>query len=79
MKISYDPAYNIAYIQIRDKTKDVETIRISDEINIDLSADGKVFGIELLNANDQLGLSREAPFEFVNEKTSAKKELPLDF
>lgn len=54
MKLSYDPRYNIAYIQLREKITDVETIRISDELNIDLSPDGKIYGIELLNANEQL-------------------------
>ena len=35
MKIIYDPKYNIAYIQLREKIKDVETLKISDEVNID--------------------------------------------
>jgi uncharacterized protein YuzE len=54
MKLSYDPRYNIAYIRLRDKTEQVETIRVSDELNVDLAPDGTVYGIELLNANEQL-------------------------
>jgi uncharacterized protein YuzE len=54
MKLTYDPRYNVAYIRLRDKTEQVETIRISDELNVDLAPDGTVYGIELLNANDQL-------------------------
>jgi uncharacterized protein YuzE len=54
MKLSYDPRYNIAYIQLREKSAEVETIRISDELNIDLSSDGKIYGIELLNANEKV-------------------------
>ena len=54
MKISYDPRHKIAYIRLREKPKEVETIRISDEVNVDISPDGKVCGIELLNANEQL-------------------------
>jgi uncharacterized protein YuzE len=34
MKLSYDPRYNIAYLRLREKTAQVETIRISDEANI---------------------------------------------
>jgi len=30
-----------------------KTIRISDDLLIDISSDGLVFGIELLNANEQ--------------------------
>ena len=54
MKLSYDPRYNVAYIRLREKGAEVETIRVSDELNVDLAPDGTVYGIELLNANDQL-------------------------
>ncbi|OHD54433.1 MAG: hypothetical protein A2Y33_04645 [Spirochaetes bacterium GWF1_51_8] len=78
MKISYDPTNNIAYLQIRDKNEEVESLKISDELTIDLSPDGRVFGIELLNANDQLGISAKIPFVFINEKSHEKKELSLN-
>jgi len=53
--LSYDPRHNIAYIRLRDPAgSEVETIRVSDEVNIDLAPDGSVYGIELLNANAQL-------------------------
>ncbi|MBF0309985.1 MAG: DUF2283 domain-containing protein [Magnetococcales bacterium] len=54
MLLSYDPRYNVAYIRLREEMGEVETLRISEELNIDLSPDGKVCGIELLNANEQL-------------------------
>ena len=54
MQLTYDPKNNIAYIRLREKTAEVETIRISEKFNIDLAADGSVHGIELLNANAQL-------------------------
>ncbi|MBM3709562.1 MAG: DUF2283 domain-containing protein, partial [Actinobacteria bacterium] len=54
MEISYDKKYNIAYIKIQEKTSKVKTITLSDEVNLDISPDGKIYGIELLNANDQL-------------------------
>lgn len=79
MKVTYDPAYNIAYLQMREKTEEVESIKISDEMTIDMSPEGKVFGIELLNANEQLGLSQETPFVFINEKNNEKKEMSLGF
>lgn len=52
--MTYDPKYNAAYIRFHEKTSQVTTIKISDEINVDLAADGTVYGIELLNANEQL-------------------------
>jgi len=57
MKLTYDPRYNIAYIRFRAKGDQVDTIRVSDELNIDLAPDGKVYGMELLNANEQLQMN----------------------
>jgi uncharacterized protein YuzE len=54
MQLSYDPRHNVAYIRLREKIAEVETLRISDELSIDLAPDGTVYGIELLNANAQL-------------------------
>jgi uncharacterized protein YuzE len=46
--ITYDPRYNIAYIRLRRKAPGVKTVQVSEEMNIGLSPDGKVYGIELL-------------------------------
>ena len=54
MRLSYDPRRNVAYIRFRPHPAEVETVRISDEINVDIAPDGTVAGIELLNANEQL-------------------------
>lgn len=54
MKVTYDSRHNIAYIRLREQTTGVETIRVSDELNIDLAPDGSIYGFELLNANEQL-------------------------
>jgi len=54
MKLSYDPKYNIAYIRFHEKLGQVTTIKISDDMNIDMAPDGTVYGVELLNANEQL-------------------------
>lgn len=54
MRLTYDPRFNIAYVRLREPGEQVETLRISDELNIDLAPDGTVYGIELLNANAQL-------------------------
>jgi len=54
MKLTYDPARNIAYLRLRDPVDaELDTIHVSDEVNIDLAPDGSVYGIELLNANAQ--------------------------
>ena len=55
MKITYDSKYNIAYLSLKDKgEKNVTTILLSDEVNVDIAPDGGIYGIELLNAKKQL-------------------------
>ena len=54
MRLSYDPAHNIAYLGFHEKTGHVTTLRLTDDLNVDIARDGTVCGIELLNANRQL-------------------------
>jgi uncharacterized protein YuzE len=54
MKLTYDPQYNIAYISLRETTEAVETIVVSPDLNVDLAPHVTIYGIELLNANQQL-------------------------
>ena len=77
MDITYDPRYNIAYIRFKKKTAGVETKSLSDEINIDISPDGKIYGIELLNAKEQL--IKEKKISFTDESTGKVFEVPLSF
>jgi len=77
MKFTYDSRYNVAYIRFQEKREGVETIRISDELVIDMSPDGTVYGIELLNANEQLRQQGIAELVVVNEATGEHVELPL--
>ncbi len=42
MRLTYDPRHNIAYIRFGKKQGEVETIKVSEELCIDLSPDGKV-------------------------------------
>jgi uncharacterized protein YuzE len=75
MEIRYDPRYNIAYIRIEAKTAGVKTVQVSEDMNIDLSPDGKVCGIELLNANEQL--IKNEKISFIDESTGKTLELRL--
>ncbi len=77
MKVSYDSRYNIAYIRLREKAIEVDTIRISDEINVDMSPDGKIYGIELLNANEQLQISKDGKFTLTDESTGKTVQFPI--
>ena len=77
MKLTYDSRYNIAYIRLQEKKGQIETIRISDELNVGLSPDGTVYGIELLNANLQLKAEDQGNLVVVNEALGQSQEIPL--
>ena len=52
----------------------VTTIKISDEMNIDVAPDGTVYGIELLNANEQLA---EDHGNLIIETSGSHREIAL--
>ena len=77
MKLTYDPRYNIAYIWLAEETAEVETLHVSEELNVDLTPTGKVYGIELLNANEQLATLLAGTLTLENEATGASVEVGL--
>ncbi|HYN10990.1 MAG TPA: DUF2283 domain-containing protein [Vicinamibacterales bacterium] len=77
MQLSYDPKHNIAYLRLQERVPEVETIRISDSVNIDLTPDGTVYGIELLNANQQLQAGDAGKLIVINEARGDRHEVPL--
>ena len=77
MRLTYDPRHNIAYIRFQEKQAEVETVRVSDELVVDLAPDGTVYGIELLDANTQLGREDGGELVFVNEATGERLKFPL--
>lgn len=74
MKFSHDPRYNIAYIRLRSKSSEVESLKISDELILDIDTDGTIYGIELLNANEQLRREEEK-LSLVNEATGEETSI----
>lgn len=74
MKLSYDPKYNIAYLRFHEKRGMVTTIKISEEVNVDIAPDGTVYGIELLNANEQLA---EDHGSLILETSGSRREIAL--
>jgi uncharacterized protein YuzE len=77
VKLTYDPRHNVAYLRLQERTTEVETIRVSDELQVDIAPDGTVYGIELLNANAQLGAEDQGNLVVVNEASGRRQEVPL--
>ena len=59
------------------KTAEVETLHLSDELNVDIAPDGTVYGIEMLNANQQLRAEDNGNLVVVNEALAQRQEIRL--
>ena len=77
MKLTFDRTHNIAYLRLRPSGAQVQTVRVSDELNVDLAPDGSVYGIELLNANDQLRAADNGKLILIDEADGSEVELSL--
>jgi uncharacterized protein YuzE len=71
--------YKIAYIRFQPKSQGVESIKVGDELIVDMAPDGTVYGIELLNANEQLQRGEMGKLLVANEATGEQVEVPLSF
>ena len=52
-------------------------MHVSDELNVDMAPDGTVYGIELLNANEQLRAGDEGTLVVIDEALGERREIPL--
>lgn len=77
MRLSYDPRHNIAYIRLQSKSSEVEAIKVSDELVVDMAPDGTIYGIELLNATEQLQREDKGRLLIVNEATGEEVDIPF--
>jgi len=61
MKIKYDPEVDVAYISFKKGPTQVTTIRITEDVAIDLGPKEKIVGIEILDASIHFGFKKEEP------------------
>jgi uncharacterized protein YuzE len=55
MKISYDPEIDALYIRLLDGRRECRSVRLSDEVALNIGAGEKLVGIEILDARSVLG------------------------
>ncbi len=56
MKITYDPDVDAAYIYFKKGRGQVTTLRLSEDIAVDIGPKEELWGIEVLSASKHLGL-----------------------
>ena len=61
MTITYDPEVDAAYIRFLEGEHECTTLRISEEVAVNVAPGGKVVGIEVLDASRNLEIARGAP------------------
>jgi uncharacterized protein YuzE len=55
MKIQYDEEVDALYLKLGDQNPD-GVIEITEGVNIDTTTDGKITGIEILNASNKMNI-----------------------
>ena len=79
MKITVNRKLNVAYVHLQDRPDTVETKQLSDDLLMDVGSDGTVYGLELLNASEQLRSADLAELEVSDEESgeTTRVALPL--
>ena len=55
MKISYDPEIDALYIRLIDEESECRTLRLNEEIALNIGPGETLVGIEILDAKEVLG------------------------
>ena len=55
MKISYDPEIDALYIRLLEGKQECRSVRLSEEVALNIGAGEKLVGIEILDAKSILG------------------------
>ena len=61
MKISFDPEVDALYIRFIDEAAEVTTHRLSEDVAVNYDADGRIIGIEILDASEYVFRRGEEP------------------
>ncbi len=66
MKITYDKEVDAVYLKLLEKKPD-GVIEVAEGINIDVTSDGKIVGIELLDAMKKISVESLLTYEIEPE------------
>ncbi|MBI4653575.1 MAG: DUF2283 domain-containing protein [Nitrospirae bacterium] len=69
MNIVYNDKTDLLYIRLDDKKQDVINRRVSEDIVLDIGENGRIIGIEILDASRHVSLDRLLPVKYAVSKT----------
>jgi uncharacterized protein YuzE len=61
MKLRYDPEVDALYISFKQELAQMITIRLNEDVAVDLGLGEEVVGIDVLDASERLNIDRKAP------------------
>ena len=76
MKIYYDDKYDLLYIRFsRQEKEKVQNIEIFDGVVLDVGENGKIVGIEIIDASQKIVLEELLPVKYaINTETKLAKK-----
>ncbi|KAA0226759.1 DUF2283 domain-containing protein [candidate division KSB1 bacterium] len=66
MKISYDPEVDALYIRLIEGNHECRTVRLNEEVALNIGAGERLIGIEILDAKEVLGQGQLPPLLLEN-------------
>ena len=76
MKVYYDDKYDLLYIRFSDEGKNkVRNVEVFDGIVLDVGENGKIVGIEIVDASQKIALENLLPVKYaIGRKLKLTKE-----
>ncbi len=69
MNIVYNDKTDLLYIRLDDRSQDVINRRVSEDIVLDIGAEDRVVGIEIIDASKHVALEKILPVKYELVKT----------
>lgn len=72
MKISYDPEADALYIRLVEGRQECRTLRLNEEVALDVGPGEVLVGIEILDASHVLGEGEAPVVDLINVRAAAE-------
>jgi uncharacterized protein YuzE len=74
MKVQYDEEIDALYLKLGDQEPE-GVIEIAEGVNIDITTDGKLVGIEILKASDKLNIDTILSYTLELDQSVLKRQI----
>ena len=70
MNILYNDKTDLLYIRLDDRKQEVVNKQVSEDVVVDIDAENRIVGIEILDASKHVDLERLFPINYKVSRTS---------